>query len=234
MDVKEILIDHNIEPKRIWDQYFLIDKEIIEYEIGLAKLEKDDVVLEIGAGIGNVTEKIAEKSHVIAVERDSRFIPILEKLDNVEVIHNNALRVIKELKFNKVVSNIPYAISQKLIIELLKRKWELAVLVVQNEFAKKLKKDKLSAILSDCAEVKIIGNVPSSAFYPRGISSAIVVLKQKALLDEKFWYFLNKAFQNRNRNVKNVFPKCTETMAKRKIHQLTLEELKTIYTNFNN
>ena len=229
MNVRQVLAENDITPNRHQGQHFLQDEEIIEYEIKLAKLEKSDVVLEVGAGIGNVTEKIAKKSKVIAVERDRRFLPLLENLDNVEIINANALSVIRKLNFNKVISNIPYAISQKLLLELLKRKWSIAVLIVQKEFAHKLKRGKLAILLEDCADVKIIDGVSADAFYPRGAASSIIVLKQKALMDDKFWIFLNKAYRNRNKNVKNVFPDCNKAIEKKKIHQLMLEELRSLY-----
>lgn len=232
MDVEAVLAENKIRPSKRQDQHFLKDEEIIEYEIELAQLEKNDVVLEIGAGIGNITEKLAEKSRVIAIERDSRFMPFLERLANVDAINDDALRVMKNIQFNKVVANIPYAISQKLLIALLKHKWQIAVLIVQKEFARKLKKGKLAMLLEDCADVKIIGNVPANAFYPRGVTSSIIILEQRALMDEKFWNFLNKAYRNKNKDVKNIFPDCDETMARKKLHQLTLEELKNLFNRY--
>ncbi len=229
MDIKKILAETNLRPDKMQGQYFLQDDEIIEYEIKLAELERNDVVLEIGAGIGNVTEKIAKKSKVIAVERDKRFIPLLEKLQNTEIINDDALRVIKNLSFNKVISNIPYAISQKLLLELLKREWQIAVLMVQREFAKKLKNGKLAVLLNECAEMKIIGNIAADVFYPRGVASSIIVLRQKQLVDEKFWIFLNSAYRNKNKDVKNVFPGCDEAIARKKVHMLTSDELRSLY-----
>ena len=98
MDVKRVLKDSGIYPDKKQDQYFLVDNEIIDYEIKLAKLEKSDVVLEIGAGPGNLTEKLAKKSRVIAVERDKRFVPLLEKIENVDIINADVMKVIKSLK----------------------------------------------------------------------------------------------------------------------------------------
>jgi 16S rRNA (adenine1518-N6/adenine1519-N6)-dimethyltransferase len=229
MNVRQVLAENDIAPSRRQDQHFLVDEEILDYEIKLANLENDDIVLEIGAGIGNLTEKITKKAKVIAIESDRRFLPLLENLDNVEIINANALSVIRKLNFNKVISNIPYAISQSLLLTLLKTEWQVAVLVVQREFAKKLKNGKLAILLEDCADVKIIDGISADAFYPRGVASSIVVLKQKALMDDKFWGFLNRAYRSRNRDVKNVFPDCGEAVAKKKVHQLTSKELKSLY-----
>ncbi len=229
MDVKQVLTENKIWLRRASGQHFLIDEEILDYEIRLANLNKEDIVLEIGAGVGNVTEKIAKKAHVIAIERDRRFVPLLEKIKNADIVNKDALDVIKNIQFNKVIANIPYAISQKILLELLKKKWDVAVIIVQKEFAQKLKKDKLALLLHDCVDVKIIGGISAEAFYPRGAASSIVVLKQKALMDEKFWIFLNKAYRNRNKNISNVFPECDDKIAKKKIHQLMLEELRSLY-----
>ena len=207
MDIKKFLKKHNLEPKSKYDQYFLKNEEILNLEIDLADLKKDDIVLEIGAGFGNLTEKIAKKAKVIAVEKDPRFIKFLEKIKNVKVKYGDALNILdkKKLNFNKIISNIPYSLSQKLLLKFLKRKWEKAVLIVQKEFAEKMRKDtKLSLLIDDCCEMKIEGTVPDQAFYPKAITSALVVLKQKKEMDIGFWKFLKQMFRYNNKNVKNA------------------------------
>lgn len=230
MDLKEFIEGHDLHIKRRLDQHFLADDKILEKEVELAKLKKDDVVLEIGSGIGNLTRKIAEKCKTIAIEKDAQFIPLLQGIKNATVIHADALSVLNDLQFNKIVSNIPYSISQPLLLELLKCKWEVAVMIVQKEFAlKMLARSKLAVLVNDCCELDIETFVEGNAFYPRALDSALVVFRQKKTMDEKFWSFLSKVYMQKNRDVKNVVDKYPEETARKKIHQLSSKEIKALY-----
>lgn len=222
--------------KKSRDQFFLKNELILDEEVLLADLREGDAVLEVGAGTGNLTRKLAEKCHVIAIELDRRFFSFLDSISNAKIIYGNALDVLKtgrkrkEFRFNKIVSNIPYSISQKLMLEFLKHKWETAVLVVQKEFAYKLvEKSKLGMLLEDCADVEIAEIIPKEDFYPEAVDSALIVLKQKKPMDEGLWKFLETAYRSRNKNVSNVVENCPEDIAKKKVHQLSLEELKELY-----
>ncbi len=230
MDVEKFLSDNNLAPKRGMDQYFVRDESVLAEEIKLAGLSEKDVVLEIGAGIGNLTEKIAEKCRVMAVEKDARFIPFLGRIKNAEAVKGDALSVIKERKFNKIVSNIPYSISQPLLLELLKRKWETAVLIVQKEFAEKIAgNSKLSVLVNDCCDFSIEYFVPGGSFYPPAPDSAIILLRQRKTMDEELWKFLSRIFVQKNRNVRNVIKNCPAELAGKKVHQLCVEEIKALH-----
>jgi 16S rRNA (adenine1518-N6/adenine1519-N6)-dimethyltransferase len=243
MDVVRILRENNIKPKKELDQYFLVDEKMISKEVALASLSAQDVTLDIGAGPGNLTEIIAKKSKVIAIEKDYSFRLLLKNVPNANVLFGDALEILESLRmirekknipgeFNKVVSNIPYSISQNLLIELLRHPWGKAVLVVQKEFAQKLiGKEKLALAVNDCCDVKIAEKIPAGAFYPKAVESAIVVLKQRSLLDFGFWEFLSEIFKDKNRNVKNVVKSKDYplNLAVKKIHQLTIGEIKQLY-----
>jgi len=130
--------------------------------------------------------------------------------------------------FNKIVSNIPYSISQELLLEFFRHEWEIAVLIVQKEFAEKLKsKERLGMLMSDVADVKIVKTVPAGYFYPTAVPSSLVVLKQKKMLDDKFWDFL--CTLKPNKNVGSMIKQAPAALAKKKVHQLTLAELKQLY-----
>ncbi len=231
----------DIKPLKSRDQHFLQGEEILDFEIQLAKLDKEDVVLEIGAGTGNLTRKIAAHCNVIAIEIDDRFIPSLRKVNNVYVIHGDALKILADVRtgkeripFNKIISNIPYSISQDIIIELFRHKWEFAVLCVQKEFAEKLQsKNKIAIAVNDCCEFRYMADVPAEAFYPKAVDSAIILLKQKKLLDFSFWQFLDIIYSKKNKNVRNVIENAPEKLVKKKIHQLTIEELKELFQMYN-
>ncbi|MBI4014470.1 MAG: methyltransferase domain-containing protein [Candidatus Aenigmarchaeota archaeon] len=211
-------------------QFFLENPLILEKEADLADVKEGDVVLEIGAGTGNLTRTLAERASVIAVEKDGQFIKKLKKIGNTKVVHGDALDFLKERHdFNKVVSNIPYYISQPILLALLKHRWDACVLLVQKEFAEKcVSSEKLGLIVRECCDAKICGFVSEDEFAPKGIDSALLALRQRKLLDEKFWSFLCRAFVVRNRNASKL-EGCPARLAAKKIHQLTLEELKEIY-----
>jgi 16S rRNA (adenine1518-N6/adenine1519-N6)-dimethyltransferase len=236
MDIQKFLLDQNIEPKKSWDQLFLRDDALLEEEIELAEISSSDTVLEIGAGFGNLTEKLAKGSKVIAIERDKRFLQYLKKIENVTVIHGNALKILKEnrknssFSFNKIVSNIPYSLSKKIILEIMKHKWEIAVLIVQKEFADKLASNsKLSLLTEDCCKLEISRSVPANAFYPAALESSLICMRQKKPMDEKFWLFINEIFRYRNKDIINVVDNCPKNLARKKIHQLSLKNAKELY-----
>ncbi|MCX6815322.1 MAG: hypothetical protein NT120_00535 [Candidatus Aenigmarchaeota archaeon] len=239
MDVVKTLRENNIVPKKEFDQYFLTDEKIINEEIMAASLSKNDVVLEVGAGIGNITEKIGEKAKVIAIEKDYSFRNVLKTVKNANVLLGDALEILESLRtvaektgkteFNKIISNIPYSISQDLLLEFLRHRFDVAVLIVQKEFADKLKEDKLGMLMKECAEVKVIKQVPAGKFYPVAIDSTMVIIKQKKKMDDNFWLFLTEIYKNRNKDTKKIIKNAPAKLAKKKIHQLTFEEVKLLY-----
>lgn len=230
MDIIDFLSKNNIEPRKKLDQFFLNDESVLKQEVELADLKPDDTVLEIGPGIGNLTRLLSQSASVIAVEKDKRFIPYLD-IENVTVIRADAVKLLKREapRFNKVVSNVPYSISKKLLLELLQHKWELAVLLFQKEFVDKLSDGKLSIIKEDCCEFKKILTVPGSSFYPKAVDSSLIVLKQKKLLDEDLWNFVDNMFRHKNKDVKNVVESCPPRFERKKVQHLTLREIKELY-----
>ncbi|MCX6819167.1 MAG: hypothetical protein NT129_04180 [Candidatus Aenigmarchaeota archaeon] len=230
MNIRKTLADKGIEPIKQLDQFFLQDEDILNKEIQLADLKSDNIVLEIGAGPGNLTEKIAKKSRVMAIEKDKRFIPLLERIENTTVICDDAIKAVKDLYFDKIISNIPYSISKKLLLELLKKQWERAVLIVQKEFAEKmLGSSKLSLLIEDCADLSLVEYIPASDFYPPAVESALVVMHQKKLMNEKFWLFLVELFRHKNKDLKNVIKNCPEQLAIKKPQHLNLKEARQLY-----
>lgn len=233
MDIKKLLELAKIKPNPALDQYFLTSDEILDQETALAELKKSDTVLEIGAGIGNLTIRLAKKCRVIAVEKDYSFMNVLKGI-GCQAVFSDALEFLESLRskdsktpFNKIVSNIPYSISQPLVLEFFRHKWDVAVLIVQKEFAGKLvSTERLGMIMKDMAEVKIVKNIPAGAFYPVAVPSSLIVIKQKNLLDEDFWNFLCSL--KPNRNVANQVTRSGK-LGPKKVHQLPLKELKELY-----
>ena len=141
---KDILNKNNIRLNTKLGQNYLIDENKRNQIINFGKLSKNDVVLEIGSGIGTLTLELASKaSKVIAIEQDEKIYKILNKriedndIDNVELINDDALNV-DFPKFNKIISNLPYQISSPITFKFLDYDFDLAILMYQKEFANRM------------------------------------------------------------------------------------------------
>lgn len=141
-ETRRILRSHGIVPRKRLGQSFLVDRVSLQRIVSYASLNKKDTVLEIGAGLGSLTEHLAEKAgKVIAIEVDPRLMQILREMMrnrvNVALIEGDVLKLSIQ-GFEKVVSTPPYSISSPILFWLLETKYELAVLSFQEEFAKRL------------------------------------------------------------------------------------------------
>ena len=127
------------------DQFFMTDADILEKIASFADLGKGDRVLEIGAGQGDLTKVLAARcGSIVAIERDERLKPYLKKrlrgAKNVRLLFGNALEMLEShsLKYDKMVSNPPYSISEPLIMLLFRQSFSLAVLTLPAKFAERL------------------------------------------------------------------------------------------------
>lgn len=199
----------------------MIDLRLLGRMVSYAGISSKDQVLEIGAGIGNLTRLLAGRSRrVIAIERDRRFVKALrERLkdrSNVKIVHGDVLRV--ELpKFNKVVANLPYGISSEVTFRLLEHDFELAVLMYQWEFAERLiarpgstDYGRLTVNVYYRAEVELLEKVLPSAFLPQPkVFSAVVRLRPrkppfKVVNERMFFNVVRALFQHRRQKVRNA------------------------------
>ncbi len=216
-----LLRRHGIRLSKRAGQHQVIDPTVLEQMVDYAELSRDDVVLEVGAGIGNLTLLLAARAgKVIAVERDRRLMRVLgERLrvhSNVKLLCGDALQI--ELpKFNKVVANLPYGISSDITFRLLKRKFELAILMYQREFAERLVAKpgsddygRLTVNAYYRASLELLREVPPEAFFPQPkVTSAIVRLKPREppfdVADESMFFNVVRAlFQHRRQRVRNA------------------------------
>ncbi|WP_440951737.1 16S rRNA (adenine(1518)-N(6)/adenine(1519)-N(6))-dimethyltransferase RsmA [Methanococcoides sp. FTZ1] len=159
------------------DQHFLIDERILNSIVKEANLTEDDVVLEIGGGIGNLTERLLEKAgKVIVIELDPQLVDVLHdrfpENKKLEVIHSDVLKVDLP-KFNKVVANLPYSISSPITFKLFEQDFELGILMYQYEFAQRMVAkantedySRLSVNTYYFADASVIMKIPPSAFSP--------------------------------------------------------------------
>lgn len=195
----QIIQKYEFAFQKKFGQNFLIDTHVLDKIILAAGVTKDDCVLEIGPGIGTMTQYLAEAAgHVVAVEIDSNLIPILKETladyDNVTVIHADILKTdINELtqKYNggrpiKVVANLPYYITTPIIMGLFEGQVPIdnITVMVQKEVADRMQvgpgsKDygALSLAVQYYAEPYIVANVPPNCFMPRpNVGSAVIRL----------------------------------------------------------
>ena len=220
---KNILNQHGITLNKNLGQNYLIDKNKRNQIIGFGDVDKNDVVLEIGTGIGTLTIELAKKAKkVIAIEQDENICKILtkrlkdKKIDNVELINDDALKV-DFPKFNKIISNLPYQISSPITFKFLEYDFDLAILMYQKEFADRMNGEvgsknysRLSAMLYFKCNVETLTNVSAESFIPKPkIDSTVVKLtpKENRISDADFKIYSNftKAlFQHRNKKIKNA------------------------------
>jgi len=199
----------------------MIDEGLLSLMVSYAGLDKNDVVLEIGAGLGFLTRLLAQKcKQVVAVEVDPRLIRLLQvelnDLENVKLVRGDVLKV-QIPPFNKVVSNPPFYISSPILFWLLEKKFDCAILTFQKEFAERLvapvgsrEYGRLTVMTYYRADVELLDYVPKSMFYPPpDVDSYIIRLKPKPLpfnvLDEQaFFELVQTLFTQRNKKVRNA------------------------------
>ena len=179
-------------------QNFLIDENVVHQIVAAAELSEADTVLEVGPGIGTLTQGLAEsKARVVAVELDTRLLPVLATTlngyDNVRVVHGDILKVniMEEVGAPsfKVCANLPYYITTPIIFALLEKRlpMERLVAMVQKEVAERMaaqpggKEDgALSVAIQYYTEPKIAFIVPPTSFIPApAVDSAVIVCKRR-------------------------------------------------------
>lgn len=237
-----------------YGQNFLIDTHVLDKIIGAAEIGRDDFVLEIGPGIGTMTQYLAEAAReVVAVEIDTKLIPILEdtlkEYDNVTVLNEDILKVdirkIAEEKNGgkpiKVVANLPYYITTPIIMGLFESEVPLdsITVMVQKEVADRMQvgpgtKDygALSLAVQYYAEPYIVANVPPNCFMPRpNVGSAVIRLTLHenppiTVKDENLMFRIIRAsFNQRRKTLLNGLNNSPEIAATKEQIQAAFEKL---------
>ncbi len=250
----QILQKYNFNFQKKFGQNFLIDTSVLDRIIAAAEITKDDCVLEIGPGIGTMTQYLAEQAgEVVAVEIDTKLIPILEDTlsayDNVTVINDDILkvdvnRIVQEKNGGrpiKVVANLPYYITTPIIMGLFENHVPLKsiTIMVQKEVADRMQvgpgtKDygALSLAVQYYAQPKIVANVPPNCFIPRpNVGSAVIRLtryeKPPVQVDDehKMFAIIRASFNQRRKTLVNGLGNARELgISKERVAQV-LEEL---------
>lgn len=216
-----LLRKYQILPKKSLGQNFIVDSSIIQSMVSYASLEPQNIVLDIGAGLGFLTRFMASRcGKVLAVESDANLVNALRHeladLSNVQIIHGNVLKV-NIPDFNKVVSIPPYYISSPLLYWLFRRNFDCAALIFQKEFADRLAASVgsgdygwLAVLAYYYVEIEFLDAVPRWAFYPQPeINSIVVRFKPKPppfkLKNENLFKQVTQLmFTHRNRKVRNA------------------------------
>jgi 16S rRNA (adenine1518-N6/adenine1519-N6)-dimethyltransferase len=184
------LKQYDIRPKRSLGQNFLVDGDILKREVAYAELRKTDTVLEIGAGIGNLTERLLQQAgKVVAIEKDRQFVRRLRDLQkqyvNLEVIWGDALEMALP-PFDKLVANLPFKPALPLIFKIVDCQFERAVLICQKRLAGRICASvgengycRLSVAIGRQAEAELLEVVRPTAFSPPPeVESGIVKIRK--------------------------------------------------------
>jgi len=250
----EVLQKYNFNFQKKFGQNFLINTGILEDIIAAAKITKNDFVLEIGPGIGTMTQYLCESAReVVAVEIDKNLIPILQDTlsayDNVEVINDDILKVdINKLasernegKPIKVVANLPYYITTPIIMGLFESHVPIdsITIMVQKEVADRMQEGPgskeygaLSLAVQYYAHPEIVVNVPPSCFMPQPkVGSAVIRLTRHAqptvnVENEKLMFQLIRAsFNQRRKTLANGLNNFSGLNLSKEVIQSCIEEL---------
>lgn len=210
-----------------YGQNFLVDTHVLEKIMDAAEITKEDCVVEIGPGIGTMTQYLAERAGaVVAVEIDKKLIPILEETlaayDNVTVLNEDIIkvdlnRIVEEKNGGrpvKVVANLPYYITTPIIMSLFENRVPLksVTVMVQKEVAERMQAGPgtknygaLSLAVQYYAKPEVVANVPPNCFIPRpNVGSAVIRLTRYeeypiAVKDETLLFALIRASFNQRR-----------------------------------
>jgi 16S rRNA (adenine1518-N6/adenine1519-N6)-dimethyltransferase len=221
-EAKSLLREHRIVPNKLLGQNFMVDASVYPKLSSYAMLNYEDVVLDAGAGFGFLTIFLSNKCKaVVAVEKDPQIAQVLREqvaeLANVDVIEGDVLKT-DVPAFNKTVSIPPYYMSSQLVIWLLDRGVECAVMIVQKEFAERLvapvgsdQYGWLTVVTNQAAEAELLEVVPKWMFHPQPeVDSIILRMKPWAkppftVKDEELFRRLTKwLFTQRNKKLGNA------------------------------
>jgi 16S rRNA (adenine1518-N6/adenine1519-N6)-dimethyltransferase len=206
------LAEYGLTPRKGWGQHFLTDPNILNKVIRSAELEKGDVVLEVGAGLGEMTLAMARQIRkVIAVEIDPKLVEILRKkassFSNVEIVKGDILKINFSQLYNqegkrlKVVANLPYKISTPLLFRFLESREVLSTLtlMLQREVAERMvaspggkEYGPLSVFIQSFSDLSVCFFIKPAAFFPPPkVESAVIqmVWKERAVVgSEEAWF----------------------------------------------
>lgn len=235
MDIKdyktqELVNKYNFKFSKSLGQNFLIDDSVLNDIVSGAEVDENDLVIEIGPGVGSLTAQLLKKAKkVVAVELDNDLIPILEaelgQYENFSLIHKDALKVdfneiIGDEQSVKLVANLPYYVTTPIIVNLLKNNYNFKSLTVmiQKEVAERINAEpnckeygSISLLVQYYCDTKIIRKVPPACFIPRPKVDSIVIRldrlpeRRVKVKDEKLMFeIIRHSFNMRRKTLWNA------------------------------
>ncbi|WP_455088927.1 16S rRNA (adenine(1518)-N(6)/adenine(1519)-N(6))-dimethyltransferase RsmA [Peptoanaerobacter stomatis] len=246
---KNIIQKYGFKLTKSLGQNFLINENILNEIIEAADITKDDVLLEIGTGIGTLTSKLCERAkRVVAVEIDKNLLPILNETlsayQNIDIINKDILKTdineeLKSLGINqkvKVVANLPYYITTPIIMKILEEKVNVSVMVLmlQKEVASRINaqhstKDygSLSIAVQYYCDTQIVCKVPKNSFIPEpNVDSLVIKLtvneKRKVEIEDEelFFKLVRGSFAKRRKTILNSLTGYEDLADKEKLEKL--------------
>jgi len=226
-NTRDILNKYNISAKKKYGQNFLVDQNILQKIVDGAEIDRDTIVVEIGPGLGSLTEYLCKKAKEgIAYEIESEMVRVLEDTmsdyDNLTIINKDILKDdLKSLEGKEivVVANLPYYITTPILFKLLESKLNIKrfVLMMQKEVAQRLsgnintkEYNALSITIQYHLHPRILFNVSREVFIPRpNVDSAVISLERldpkKVDVDDEKWFFtiVKSSFKQRRKTLAN-------------------------------
>lgn len=222
--INKILHRSNLRLKKRFGQHFLVSRKILHDIISAADLKKGEKILEIGSGIGTLTQELLRhRNKVVAVEIDSQLVQILKNnfkhKKNLEIINDDILRI-SIPKVDKIIANLPYQITSPTIRKFLnirEPKIKIMVLMVQKEVAERIvakpkdsKRGFLSVMVQYYGEARIIKIVPKELFWPiPKVDSAIIKINLKSQIsnlkikEEELFKIVQAGFSQKRKKIRN-------------------------------
>lgn len=234
---KKVMLDQNFRTKKKFGQNFLIDENVLNNIVDAADINKNDLVIEIGPGIGTLSQKILERAYsAILIEIDEKLIPILndtlKEYNNFRILNEDIMKLDLNSLFSegeknlniKIVANLPYYITTPVLTKLMKSHldYESITVMIQKEvadrlIAKKGNKDygAITLFVNFYTDPKIIEFVTKDKFFPRPkVDSAVVDLKKKetklpeGLTENMLFTVIRAAFLHRRKTLYNGLLNC--------------------------
>lgn len=226
-ETKRILNQHNLSAKKKFGQNFLVDQNILNKIVDGAKISQNTVVVEIGPGLGALTEHLCKKAkEVIAFEIDPDMVRVLEETlsecDNLKIVNKDVLKddlSVLENKTITLVANLPYYITTPILFKFLESNVDIErfVVMMQKEVAQRFtgnvntkEYNALSIAIQYRTDAKVLFNVPRDVFIPKpNVDSAVVLLEKHTVppvhVEDEEWFFkvVKSSFSQRRKTLAN-------------------------------
>ena len=226
-NIKNLLTAYKFTPKKKLGQNFLKDEHVLKKIIAAADINQNDIVLEIGAGLGTLTHELLNCKFLYAIELDVKLAEILKKMftnKNIKIIQGDILKIdlpslLRGQNAIKAIANLPYYITTPIILYLLESGicFNSIIIMIQKEVAKRLTaspstKDygSLTLAVGYYADVELIANVPANSFIPRpNVDSAVIklTLLERPRVDtskDALFKVIHAAFNQRRKTLVNA------------------------------